>query len=120
MDIIVSTFKSQHFQNDVNALSFKDNNFTFKRTRSLAIMIAENMDYSHIVKLEKIGFDKPLFNMKIKGDLSVIFTLENTDLSPNFTLTFLRAVRLEQLAEAVEALDNEEVYSAFNFKDFWT
>ncbi|MEY4903782.1 MAG: hypothetical protein RLZZ292_1597 [Bacteroidota bacterium] len=57
--------------------------------------------------------------MKIKGDLNVIFTLEKADLLHNFTLTFLRAVRLPQLAEAVEMLDTEAV-SAFNFKDFWT
>jgi hypothetical protein len=120
MSTQVATFKSAHFQNDVNSLSFKDNNFTFKRTRSLAIMIAENYDYSHIVKLEKIGFNKPLFSMKIKGDLRVILTLEKADLLPNFTLTFLRAVRLHQLEEAVETLDTEEAYSAFNFKDFWT
>jgi mRNA-degrading endonuclease YafQ of YafQ-DinJ toxin-antitoxin module len=120
MSTQVTTFKSAHFQNDVNALSFKDNNFTFKRTRSLAIMIAENNDYSHIVKLEKVGFDKPLFSVKIKGDLRVIFTLEKAESSLNFTLTFLRAVVLDQLAEAVETLDTEEAYSAFNFKDFWT
>jgi hypothetical protein len=120
MSIQVSTFKSPHFQNDVNALSFKDNNFTFKQTRSLAIMIAENRNYSHIVKLEKNGFDKPLFSLKIKRDLRVILTLEKAESSPNFTLTFLRAVLLDQLAEAVEALDTEEAYSAFNFKDFWT
>jgi hypothetical protein len=120
MSTQVTTFKSTHFQNDVNELSFKDNNFTFKQTRSLAIMIAENNDYSHIVKLEKKGFEKPLFTMKIKGDLRVIFALEKADLLPNFTLTFLRAVRLSQLEEAVETLDIESAYSAFNFKDFWT
>jgi hypothetical protein len=119
MSTQVATFKSTHFQDDVNALSFKENNFTYKRTRYLAIMIVENYDYSHIVKLEKKGFKKPLFKMKIKGDLSVIFTLENPKQS-EFNLTFLRAVRLPQLEEAVETLDTEEAYSAFDFKDFWT
>jgi hypothetical protein len=120
MSTQVATFKSPHFQNDVNALSFKDNNFTFKQTRTLAILIAENANYAHIVKLEKIGFDKPLFSLKIKGDLRVILTLEKADLLPNFTLTFLRAIRLHQVDEAVEALDTDEAYSSFNFKDFWT
>jgi hypothetical protein len=120
MDIKVTTYKSVNFQNDVNALSFKENNFTFKRTRSLAIMIAENYDYSHIVKLEKMGFDKPLYTMKIQKDLTVILILEHNANSSDYTLTLLRAVRLHQLAEAVESLDTEEVYSAFNFKDFWT
>ena len=120
MSIQVTTYKSQHFQNDVNALSFKENNFTFKRTRSVPEMLKNGNDMSHLIKIEKEGFQKPLYTMKIQKDLVVILILENKDNRSDYALTFLRAVRLHQLSEAVESLDTEEVYSAFNFKDFWT
>lgn len=120
MESQVQTYKSPHFQNDVNALSFKENNFTFKRTRSLGETLKAGNNISHLVKIEKNGFDKPLFAEKIKGDLWVILTLENNPAKSEYTLVFLRAVRQNQLAEAVESLDTEGVYSSFSFKDFWT
>jgi hypothetical protein len=120
MSVQVTTYKSVNFQNDVNALSFKENNFTFKRTRSLAEMIKSGLNFSHLVKIEKKGFQKPLYTMKIQKDLVVILILEENVPASDYTLTFLRAVRLHQLEEAVKSLDTEGVYSAFNFKDFWT
>ncbi|MFM2269278.1 MAG: hypothetical protein RL757_2719 [Bacteroidota bacterium] len=119
MNVKVATYKSQHFQNEVNELSFKENNFVFKRTRSLMLMIQENLNYSHIVKIEKKDFPKPLYQMKIAKDLRVILTLEE-DAPSEFTLTLLRAIRLHQLDEAVEILAADETCSSFNFKDFWT
>jgi hypothetical protein len=120
MSIQVTTYRSVNFQNDINALSFKENNFTFKRTRSLGEMLKSGLDISHLVKIEKDGFDKPLFAEKIKGDLWVILTLENNPSKSEYTIVFFRAIRLHQLEEAVELLDADEAYSAFNFKDFWT
>jgi mRNA-degrading endonuclease YafQ of YafQ-DinJ toxin-antitoxin module len=114
----VQVFKTQIFQNDVNALSFKENNFTYKRTRSLVIMIEEGLNFSHIIKIEHKAFEKPLFKMHIKGDLYIIFTLEETK-SLDYTLTLLRCVRLNVLTDAVETLDTEGVVSPCDFKDFW-
>jgi arabinogalactan endo-1,4-beta-galactosidase len=120
MSIQVTTYKSVNFQNDVNALSFKENNFTFKRTRSVPEGFKNGYNMSHLVKIEKDGFQKPLYTMKIQKDLTVLMILEHNVNSFDYVLTFLRAVRLHQLEEAIESLDVEEVYSAFNFKDFWT
>ena len=72
MSVQVTTYKSQHFQNDVNALSFKENNFTFKRTRSVPEMLKNGNDMSHLIKIEKEGFQKPLYTMKIQKDLVVM------------------------------------------------
>jgi hypothetical protein len=120
MSTQVSTYKSPHFQNDVNALSFKENNFTFKRTRSVPEGLKNGYDMSHLIKIEKEGFQKPLYTMKIQKDLVVILILEHNANKSDYALTLLRAVRLHQLEGAVETLDTEEAYSAFNFKDFWT
>jgi arabinogalactan endo-1,4-beta-galactosidase len=120
MIVQVATYKSQHFQNDVNALSFKENNFTFKRTRSVPEGFKNGYNMSHLIKIEKEGFQKPLYTMKIQKDLVVILILEHNVPASDYRLTLLRAVRLHQLEEAVKSLDVEEVYSAFNFKDFWT
>jgi arabinogalactan endo-1,4-beta-galactosidase len=119
MSIQVTTYKSPHFQNDVNALSFKENNFTFKRTRSVPEGLKNGYDMSHLIKIEKEGFQKTLYAMKIQKDLVVILILENPSIG-EYKLTFLRAIRLYQLDEAVEKLDADETYIAFNFKDFWT
>jgi hypothetical protein len=120
MSVQITTYKSVNFQNDVNALTFKENNFTFKRTRSLGEMLKSGLNFSHIIKIEKEGFQKPLYSMKIQKDLVVILILEHAANGSDYALTLLRAVRLHQLAEAVESLDSDEAYSAFNFKDFWT
>jgi hypothetical protein len=119
MSAQIATYKSQHFQNDVNALSFKENNFTFKRTRSLGEMIKSELNFSHIVKIEKKGFDKPLYTMKIQKDLVVILIFEHNANGLDYALTLLRAVRLHQLAEAVETLDVEEICPVYDFKVFW-
>jgi hypothetical protein len=111
--------KSQHFQNDVDALSFKDNNFTFKQTRTLTLLIEANGNYSHLIALENENLEKPLYRLKIKGDLNVILTLEENTVPPESVVTFLRAVRLTQLEEAIEGLDINEVFIAFDFSDFW-
>jgi hypothetical protein len=120
MSVQVTTYKSVNFQNDVNALSFKENNFTFKRTRCVPEGLKNGYDMSHLIKIEKKGFQKPLYTMKIQKDLTVILILEHNAHSSDYALTLLRAIRLHQLEEAVESLDTAEVYSAFNFKDFWT
>jgi mRNA-degrading endonuclease YafQ of YafQ-DinJ toxin-antitoxin module len=119
MDKTVQVFKTQIFQNDVNALSFKDNNFTYKQTRSLVNMIKDGLNFSHIIKIEDKAFEKPLFKMHIKGDLYIIFTLEETKPS-DYTFTLRRCVRLNDLTEAIETLDTEGVVSPYSFKDFWT
>jgi hypothetical protein len=120
MSVQVTTYKSVNFQNDVNALSYKENNFTFKRTRSVPEGLKNGYDMSHLIKIEKKGFQKPLYTMKIQKDLTVMLILEHNANRTDYALTLLRAVRLHQVAEAVEILDSEEAYSAFNFKDFWT
>jgi hypothetical protein len=112
MEVQVQTYKSQFFQNDVNALSFNENNFTFKRTRALVEMIKSGSNFSHLIKVEKEGFEKPLFVQKIQKDLQVLLILEEFSLPTDYNVTFLRAFRSHQL-------DATEAYSAFNFKDFW-
>jgi hypothetical protein len=121
MNKTVQIFKSPIFQNDVNALSFKDNNFTYKRTRSLFTMIEEGLNFSHIIKFEYKAFTKPLFKMKIKADLYIVFTLEET--TPlEYTLTLLRCLRSIVFTEVVENLDQGEVCTPFVFSktgDLW-
>jgi hypothetical protein len=119
MSAQIATYKSQHFQNDVNALSFKENNFTFKRTRSVPEGLKNGFNMSHLIKIEKEGFQKPLHTMKIQKDLVVILILEHNANGLDYALTLLRAVRLHQLAEAVETLDVEEICPVYDFKVFW-
>jgi hypothetical protein len=119
MDAPIETYKSQNFQNDVNALSFKENNFTFKLTRALVEMFKSGSNFSHLVKVEKAGFEKPLFVQKIQKDLRVLLILEEFSSPTAYKVTFLRAFRVHQLDETLETLDETEAYSAFNFNDFW-
>jgi hypothetical protein len=117
----VQIFKAPIFQNEVNALSFKENNFTFKMTRLLVEMLKAEHDISHLVKIDKIGFEKPLYAMKTKKDIRVILILESNDFSPEYTLTLLRCVRLHDLTEVVETLDTEMECAPFEFRfnEFW-
>jgi hypothetical protein len=71
MEAQVETYKSKIFEDDINLLSFKESNFTFKRTRSLIEMLKSGLNVSHLVKIDKNGFEKPLYLMKIMKDLRV-------------------------------------------------
>ncbi len=119
MNKTIQIFRSTHFQNDVNLLTFAASNFTFKQTRSLVEMLKSDNNVSHLEKIDKIGFDKPLFTSKIQKDLRVLLTLEVRPIQPDYTLTFLRAIRLSCVQEAVETLDTEDVCAPFEFDDFW-
>jgi precorrin-6B methylase 1 len=118
MEAQVETYISKVFENDIKLLSFKESNFTFKRTQSLIEMLKNGLNTSHLVKIEKNGFDKPLYLMKIMKDLTVILTLEENSFTPEYTVKFLRILRLNQLVEVLESLENEEEYSALNFSNF--
>jgi hypothetical protein len=119
MELQVETYKSAFFEDDIMLLSYKESNFTFKRTRSLIQMLKNGLETSHLVKIDKIGFEKPLYLMKIMKDLNVILTLEENSFSPEYTVKFLRAIRLNHLEETIESLDDEGSYSALNFSNFW-
>lgn len=111
----VQVFKTEIFQNEVNALSFKENNFTFKMTRSLVEMLKSGHDVSHLAKIDKIGFEKPLFTIKTKKDIRVILTLESNDFSPEYTLRLLRCVRSEELEDTVKTFDFSDIGKPFEF-----
>ncbi len=121
MDKTVQIFRSTHFQNDVNLLTYKESNLTFKLTRLLAEMLKSEHNVSHLQKIDKIGFKKPLFALKIQKDLKVLLTLEKNDSVPDYTLTLLRVTQLPHLQEAVDTLDTEEVFLPFEFEfnGFW-
>jgi hypothetical protein len=85
--------------------------------RSKKIILRSN---EPVVYPKGLKTGKSLYTMKIQKDLTVILILEHNANRTDYALTLLRAIRLHQLEEAVESLDTEEVYSAFNFKDFWT
>ena len=117
----IQIFRSVHFQNDVNSLTFAASNLTFKQTRTLVEMLKSGNNVSQLQKIDKIGLDKPLFAMKIQKDLRVLLTLEAHPIQPDYTLTFLRTIRLPCVQEAVETLDTEEVCAPFEFtfNGFW-
>ncbi len=119
MEAQVETYNSNFFEDDFHTLSFKESNFTFKQTRNLVEMIKSRMNISHLVKLEKNDFEKPLYLMKIMKDLRVILILEEYDSSPQYIVTFLRIIRLNQLEETLESLEIEAAYSALSFSDFF-
>ncbi len=119
MNKTIQIFRSLHFQNDVNLLTFKESRFTFKQTRALVEMLKSSMNVSHLEKIDKIGFDTPLFTSKIQKDLRVLLTLETHPTAPDYTLTLLRVIRLPLVQEAVDTLDTEEVCAPFKFDDFW-
>ncbi len=121
MDKTVQIFRSLHFQNDVDALTFKESSFTFKQTRTLLEMLKSENNLSHLEKIDKIGFEKPLFALKIQKDLRVLLTLEENPELPNYSLTFLRAIRVPKIADAVETLETDEICTPFEFlpNGFW-
>lgn len=121
MDKTVQIFRSLHFQNDVDALTFKESSFTFKQTRTLVESLKTGLNVSHLQKTDKSSFEKPLFTLKIQKDLKVLLTLEKNDIAPDYTLTLLRVVQLPHLQEAVETLDTEELCLPFEFEfnGFW-
>jgi hypothetical protein len=121
MDKTVQIFRSLYFQNDVNFLSFKESNFTFKQTRTLVEMLKSGHNVSRLQKMEKPGFEKPHFALKIQKDLRVLLSLKHNTSPPNYTLKLLWAVRLNQLEEAVDRLDTEGVCLPFEFvfNGFW-
>jgi hypothetical protein len=120
MELKVEVYICEIFKQDIHFLSYKESNFTFKRTRALVQMLKNGLETSHLVKIDKNGFEKPLYWMKIMKDLRVILTIEENLFSPEYTVKFLRAIQLNQLEEAVGLLDSEMTYSSFNFSNFWT
>jgi hypothetical protein len=116
MEQKVEVYKSTHFYADLEHLSFKESNFTFKMARSLVEMLKSGHNISHLIKIEKRGFDKPLYALKTMKDLRFILILEE-----KFKLTLLRVIRLNQLEEAIDTLDTDEVCTPFEFvfNGFW-
>ncbi len=121
MGKIVQIFRSLYFQDDVNGLTFKESSFTYRKTRALVEMLKSDSNISHLKKIDKAGSEKPLFALKIQKDLNVLLTLEIHSISPDYSLTFLRAIRLSEMQKAVETLDAEWVCPIFKFEfgGFW-
>jgi hypothetical protein len=105
MEAQVIAKNHKNYEIDVKSLSFKEANFIFKQTRTLVEMLKSGLNVSHLVKIEKDGFDKPHYIQKIQKDLRVLLILEEFPTSPEYKVTFLRAFRLQDLDEVIEKLD---------------
>ena len=109
----VLVYKSKIFQEQVNKLTYKENNFVFKKCRALAEMIKANLNISHLEKIEYANFYSPLYLMKTQKDWRVMLTLDDHN-----KLTFLRMVTLKDIEMSIDTLDLENIYS-YDFKEFW-
>ncbi len=109
----IQVFKSSLFQKQVNSLTFKENNFVFKKCRALVEMIKAGLNISNLEKIEKQGFELPLYLMKTQKNWRVILTLDQ-----NNKLTYLRLIELKDLEKTLEALHLDDIFPC-DFKVFW-
>lgn len=113
MNNAITVFKSGLFQEQVNSLTFKENNFAFKKCRALVEMIKADLYISHLEKIEKQGFELPLYLMKTQKNWRVILTLDQNNI-----LTYLRLIELKDVETALETLHLDDVFPC-DFKVFW-
>jgi hypothetical protein len=115
MENIVKCYETKPFQCERLLLDQKQNNFTFKKLRTLSIMLAEGLNIEHLIALT----DEPnFFFQKINKELFVLLSITNNELNNNTDLIFYSIVQQINTKLSIPK-DKNTVFYKLNFNEFW-
>lgn len=117
MEIFIRCQESSTFKQERLALNYKQSNFTYKRLRTLSIMLSEGSNVSHLIAVENLP---NFFLQKIYKDLFVIISIKNDELINGINLIFHTLITDLIMIKSFETASIESKLYDVDLKKFWS